>query len=152
MTETTVRPSEQLVLNAQFTLAGLLRQHLYEYDRYVVMYPESMPTEAHRYGCSDELIRDARHHGHFFDDSTMRSFKTKTYDLIGERFLVISDKSDWSARDYRVVWIYQHKPTCDNAQHIHKSVQPTETRFASLAEARKFAFQLAELTDLIASA
>jgi hypothetical protein len=152
MTDTTVHPSEQLVLNAMTTLAGLLRANMYDYDRTATMYPESQPSEAHRYGSSDELIRDARRYGHFFDEPTMRTFKTKTYDLFGGRFLVISDKSDWAPRDYRVVWLYQHKPTCDNAAHIHKSVETTETRFSSLAKARKFAQELAELTDLIAKA
>jgi hypothetical protein len=143
------RPSEQLVLNAQVTLAGLLRKHLYEYDRYAVMYPESMPTEAHRFHNSDEFIRDARRYGHFFDENTMRSFNTKTYDLVGERFLVTSDKGDYGPRSYRVAWICQDKPTCDNANHISKSVQTTETWFRSLAQARKFAVELAELIDLI---
>lgn len=148
----TDRPSEQLVLNAMTTLAGLLNAHLYDYERSAQVYPDTMPSEAHRYGCPDELIRDARRYGHFFDEQTMRTFKTKTYELVGERFLVISDKSDWAPRDYRVVWITQDKPTCNNADHIHKSVQTTETRFTSLAQARRFAREVAELLDLIAKA
>ena len=148
----TERPSEQLVLNAMTTLAGLLRKHLFDYDRSAMTYPESLPTEAHHYGCSDELIRDARRYGHFFDEPTMRTFKTKTYELINERFLIISDKSDWAPREYRVAWIYQHKPTCDNVNHIHKSVETTNTRFPSLAQARKFAHDMAGLIKLIESA
>lgn len=148
----TERPSEQLVLNAMTTLSGLLRKHLYDYDRSAIAYPESLPTEAHHYGCSDEFIRDARRYGHFFDEGTMRTFKTKTYDLVNGRFLVISDKSDWDARQYRVCWIYQHKPTCNNADHIHKSVETTDTRFPSLAQARKFATEIAGLIALIESA
>ena len=152
MNTTTERPSEELVRNSMVTLAGLLREHLYEYDRHSALYPESLPTEAHHYTCSDDFIRDARRYGHFFDEGTMRRFNTKTYDLVGERFLVISDKNNDAPRDYRVVWIYQHKPTCDNAQHVHKSVQPTETRFTSLAKARKFAEDMAELISTIESA
>lgn len=146
---TTDRPSEELVRNALVTLAGLLREHLYEYDRYSELYPESLPTEAHRYTCSEDFIRDARRYGHFFDEGTMRSFKTKTYELINERFLLISDANDWDGRTYRVVWIYQHKPSCNNASHVHKSVETTETRFKSLVKARKFANELAELISLI---
>jgi hypothetical protein len=149
---TTDRPSERLVMNAQVTLAGLLRKHLYDYDRTAQTWPESLPTEALHYGSPADFIREARYYGHFFDESTMRTFKTRTYELINERFLVISDKSDWGPREYRVVWIYRHKPTCDNANHIHKSVQPTETRFRSLAQARKFAHDIAGLIKLIESA
>lgn len=152
MNTTIERPSEQLVLNAMTTLAGLLNAHLYDYERSAKVYPESMPSEAHRYGCSDELIRDARRYGHFFDESTMRTFKTKTYELVGERFLIISDKSDWAPRDYRVVWITQDKSTCNNPDHIRKSVNTTDTRFTTIAQARRFAREIAELLDLIAKA
>lgn len=144
--------TEAEVTTALEELADLLRQHLYDYDRNAATYPESLPTEAHRYGCSDELIRDARRYGHFFDEQTMRTFGTKTYDLVNERFLVISDKSEWAPRDYRVVWIYQHKPNCNNDAHIHKSVETTETRFKSLAQARKFATELARLVAVIEAA
>jgi hypothetical protein len=149
---TTARPSEQLVLNAMVTLEGLLRAHLYDYDRTAEVYPESLPTEAHHYGCSDELIRDARRYGHFFDEQTMRTFRTKTYDLVNGRFLVISDKSDWGPRDYRVAWVTQDKSTCNNPDHIRKSVQTTNTRFRSLAQVRRFATDLAGLIKLIESA
>jgi hypothetical protein len=75
-------PSEQLILNAMTTLAGLLRANMFDYDRNALAYPEAQPSEAHRYSCSDELIRDARRYGHFFDDDAMRTFRTKTYDLV----------------------------------------------------------------------
>lgn len=154
MNDTKTRPSEQLVRNAQMTLAGLLRARLYDFDNAERVYPESMPMEAHRYGCSGEFIRDAQRFGHFFDEATMRSFRTKTYELIGERFLIISDKSDWGPRQYRVAWVYQNKATCNNADHIRKSVETTDLSksFASLTQARKFAHNVAELIDLIQSA
>ena len=146
---TTLATDMDLRRNAMVTRDKMLESALYNYDRSREAYPESLPGEAHRYTCSDEMLREARQYGHFFDESTMRAFKTKVYDLVDERFLVISDRNDWDGRFYRVCWIYQHKPSCDNASHIHKSVEVTETRFSSLAQARKFARELAGLLNLI---
>lgn len=127
------------------TLHDFLMEHTYSYESYREMYPESMPDRAHRYTCSEDFIRDARRYGHFFDESTMRTFKTKVADLIGERFLILSDKFDNEARHYRVAYIYQHDSNCNNPDHIRKSVERLETKFSSLAQARKAARTLTEL-------
>lgn len=128
------------------TLHDFLMEHVYEYERYRELYPESMPTEAHRYTSPDDFIRDAKRYGHFFDERTMRSFNTKTYELIGERFLIMSDRMDsGTPRQYRVGYIYQHKATCNNPSHVNKSVERLETKFITLAAARRAALLLAKL-------
>lgn len=148
---TNTATNSDLKRNALITLEKLIDQHIFDPERTRVNYANSLPDKAERFRNEDELMREAQRYGHFFDEATMRAFRTKVYEIYGGRFLVISNRANWAGatREYRVVWLYQQPPTCNNKSHIHKSVGTLETRFPSLNAARKMARELVGLLDLI---
>lgn len=116
------------------------------YGRNREHYAYSLPSEAIRYGSSDELIRDQS--GYYFTPDTQSTFKTRVDQFYDGRFLVISNRYSHTGarRFYRVVWAVEFPSTCDNPSHRRVGIEQLDRDFPTLDKARRAALKLAQLT------
>lgn len=128
---------------------AFLAEHLFDWQRDVESYAYSLPQNALRFGASDELIRRAD--GHYFDESTLRTFKTHIHELYDGRFLVVSNRYGYEGapRHYRIVWLSLTDATCAVESHRKTVVSDLKTEFATLGQARTAAKRLAMLTAIV---
>lgn len=113
------------------------REHIYDYDRAVERYPETLPQAATAWTSVGALRAAVAASGsHWFDKATMRYFNSRVAPgMIGARFFITSERmDDESPRLYKVRWVAQR----DNVEHPY-AVYNFETVFDSLAKARTFA-------------
>jgi hypothetical protein len=127
-------------------LDEFLKEHLLDWERDVQHYAYSLPQNAMRFSASGELIRRAD--GHYFDESTLRTFKTHIHELYDGRFLIVSNRYGYpgARRHYRIVWLSLTDPTCANESHRRTVVSDLKTEFETLGKARTAAKRLAALT------
>lgn len=104
------------------------------------LYPYSRPDQALRFTCSDEMIRRVTSSGSFyFARDTMQVWKTRVFELVSDRFLIVSDRGS-DGRIYRVA--YATQPTDSHMISMERS-----SHMASLLQARAFARELCRVVD-----
>lgn len=109
-----------------------------------VSYPYSHPHQALRFDSSDHMVREVNRSGsYYFSPDTMRAFKSRTHELISNRFLITSEKDSDHPRLYRVV--YATQPTGKEAPRISMERSPF---LATLSQARGFTRELCKVLTL----
>lgn len=100
----------------------------------------SLPAAAMLFDNSDHLMRKVTSSGStFFGRDTMRRFRSKINELVGGRFLVMSDLSP-DGRVYHVLYVYEYQ----DAERLQCERLGWFMGSGALVKARKLAKALAE--------
>lgn len=98
-------------------------------------YPYSHPSQAVRFDSVDQMVQHTGRSGsYYFSRDTMRVFKCRLYELVSNRFLIVSDMHP-DGRIYRVA--YATLPDPDAMISMERG-----PHLATLTQARAFAREL----------
>lgn len=120
------------MFNAKEQVTAWMAEQKQAHDQW----PYSHPAQALTFSNSDQMIRAVTSSGsHYFTPETMRAFRCRVFELVSQRFLIVSDMGP-DGRIYRVAYATQQP---EPSSMISMERGP---HLATLAQARAFAREL----------